>query len=55
MASKGLKGTKTTNGAFVIQDNPGDATLKADSGKIAAVKYKGYLMSDTTTYYCKWG
>lgn len=51
MASKGLKGIKTKNGAFVILDNPGDATLKADSGKLAYIMYKGYLMSDNSKVF----
>lgn len=51
MASKNLKGTKTKNGAFVVLDNAGDQTLKADSGKIAYVKYKGYLMSDNSKVF----
>jgi FKBP-type peptidyl-prolyl cis-trans isomerase FkpA len=51
MASKGLKGIKTKNGAFVVLDNPGDVSLKADSGKIASVKYRGYLMSDNTKVF----
>ncbi|HRH49406.1 MAG TPA: FKBP-type peptidyl-prolyl cis-trans isomerase [Panacibacter sp.] len=46
MAQKGIKGIKTKSGAFVLIENPGDTTNKADSGKIAAVKYKGYLQSN---------
>jgi len=51
MNSKGLKGIKTKNGAYVILDNPGDASLKADSGKQASIKYKGYLMSDSSKVF----
>lgn len=51
MNSKGLKGIKTRNGAYVILNNPGDASLKADSGKIASVKYRGYLMSDSSKIF----
>ncbi|QEC65906.1 hypothetical protein FRZ67_00790 [Panacibacter ginsenosidivorans] len=51
LASKNLKGIKTKNGAYVVLDNPGDASLKADSGKIASVKYKGYLMSDNSKVF----
>lgn len=51
IAGKGLKGIKTKNGAFVVLDNPGDASLKADSGKLASVKYKGYLMSDNSKIF----
>ena len=46
MAQKGIKAIKTKNGVYVSIDNPGDTSNKADSGKIAAVKYKGYLQSD---------
>ena len=53
IASKGLKdkAIKTKNGAYVILDNPGDATLKADTGKEASIKYKGYLMSDNSKIF----
>ena len=51
IAKKNLKGIKTKNGAYVILDNPGDQSLKADSGKIAYVKYKGYLMSDSSKVF----
>jgi len=30
----------------VVIDNPGDATAKADSGKVASVLYKGYFLND---------
>jgi len=46
MAENKLKGTKTKNGAYVVVDNPGDQTNKADSGKIATVMYRGYLQSN---------
>ena len=45
MAKNNLKGIKTKEGAYVIINNPGDAT-KADSGKLATVMYKGYLQSN---------
>jgi FKBP-type peptidyl-prolyl cis-trans isomerase len=45
MAKNNLKGVKTKNGAYVVIDNPGDS-MKADSGRIATIKYRGYL---TTT------
>ncbi len=45
MTKNNLKGTKTKNGAYVVLDNPGDQSLKADSGKIATLKYKGYLQT----------
>lgn len=41
-----LKGIKTKNGAFVVIENPGDQSLKADSGKVATVMYKGYLATN---------
>jgi FKBP-type peptidyl-prolyl cis-trans isomerase FkpA len=46
MAQKGIKGIKTKSGAYVAVENPGDQTMKADSGKIATIKYKGYLQSN---------
>lgn len=45
MAKNKLKGIKTKNGAFVIIENPGDQAMKADSGKLATVMYRGYLQS----------
>jgi len=46
MAKNNMKGTKTKLGAYVVIDNPGDQTNKADSGKIATVMYRGYLQSN---------
>jgi len=46
MAKHNLKGIKTKNGAFVVIENPGDEGMKADSGKVATVMYKGYLASN---------
>jgi FKBP-type peptidyl-prolyl cis-trans isomerase len=46
MAKNNLKGTKTKNGAYVVVDNPGDQTNKADSGKVATVMYRGYLATN---------
>lgn len=40
---KGIKAQRTKNGAFVEITNPGDPNLKADSGKLAMVMYRGYL------------
>jgi FKBP-type peptidyl-prolyl cis-trans isomerase FkpA len=45
MTKTGLKGVKTKSGAYVVLETPGDATLKADSGKVASIKYKGYLFN----------
>ncbi len=41
---KGIKAQRTKNGAFVEITTPGDPSVKADSGKQAIVKYRGYLM-----------
>jgi FKBP-type peptidyl-prolyl cis-trans isomerase FkpA len=46
MTKNNLKGTKTKNGAYVVVDNPGDQSNKADSGKMATVMYRGYLVSN---------
>ena len=46
MTKNNLKGTKTKNGAYVVVDNPGDQSNKADSGKMATVMYRGYLASN---------
>lgn len=43
MLKKNLKGIKTKNGAYVVIENAGDQSLKADSGKIATIMYRGYL------------
>lgn len=40
---KGIKAQKTKNGVFVEIDQPGDASLKADSGKTAVIMYRGRL------------
>ena len=46
MAKKNLKGVKTKNGAYVVIENAGDPSLKADSGKVATVMYRGYLQDN---------
>jgi FKBP-type peptidyl-prolyl cis-trans isomerase len=46
MKKHNLKGIKTKNGAYVVLESPGDASLKADSGKLASVMYRGYLQSN---------
>lgn len=51
VAKKGWKAQKTKSGAFVIIENPGDVANKADSGKVAAVMYKGYLAEDATKVF----
>jgi FKBP-type peptidyl-prolyl cis-trans isomerase FkpA len=45
MAKNNIKGQKTKNGAYVYVENAGEG-MKADSGKIAMVLYKGYLLSN---------
>ncbi|MEP6684209.1 MAG: FKBP-type peptidyl-prolyl cis-trans isomerase [Parafilimonas sp.] len=45
IAKNKLKGVKTKNGAYVVIDNAGDQTNKADSGKLASVMYRGYLQT----------
>ena len=40
-----IKAQKTKDGVFVEIDQPGDASVKADSGKTAVVMYKGYLQN----------
>ncbi|SEA18974.1 FKBP-type peptidyl-prolyl cis-trans isomerase [Arachidicoccus rhizosphaerae] len=42
---KGLKATKTKSGAYVVIDEPGDISKKADSGMTATIKYTGSLLS----------
>jgi FKBP-type peptidyl-prolyl cis-trans isomerase FkpA len=47
MTQKGIKGgVKTKSGAYVVIENAGDPTRKADTGKVAYIKYKGYLQSN---------
>jgi FKBP-type peptidyl-prolyl cis-trans isomerase FkpA len=43
MAKNNLKGIKTKNGAYVVIDNAGDTSYKADSGKVANIMYRGYV------------
>lgn len=46
MAKNNLKGVKTKNGAFVVIENAGDTSFKADSGRVATLMYRGYLASN---------
>lgn len=46
MAKNNLKGEKTKSGAYVIIEKAGDASLKADSGMVATIMYKGYGMDN---------
>ena len=43
---KGLKAVKTKSGAYVVIDEPGDISKKADSGMTATIKYTGSLLSN---------
>ncbi|MDE1192351.1 MAG: FKBP-type peptidyl-prolyl cis-trans isomerase [Arachidicoccus sp.] len=40
-----IKATKTKNGVYVVVENPGDISLKADSGMQASVKYTGIVLN----------
>jgi len=46
MTKKNWKGIKTKNGAYVVIENAGDPSLKADSGKVATLMYRGYLQDN---------
>jgi FKBP-type peptidyl-prolyl cis-trans isomerase len=47
LTKKGIKGgVKTKSGAYVVIENQGDQMQKADTGKVAFIKYKGYLQSN---------
>lgn len=45
MAKNNLKGVKSKNGVYVVVENAGDPTLKADSGKLVTLMYRGYLQT----------
>ena len=47
---KGIKAQRTKNGAFVEITTPGDPNLKADSGKLAMIMYRGYLQDGGTVF-----
>ncbi len=42
---KGIKAERSKNGVYVVIQNPGDLTNKADSGKQVSVMYKGYFQN----------
>jgi len=47
LTKKGIKGgVKTKSGAYVVIENQGNQMQKADTGKVAFIKYKGYLQSN---------
>ena len=43
ITKKGVKATKTKNGVFVEIDQPGDPSVKVETGKQATIMYRGYL------------
>ena len=45
IANKHWNAQKTKNGAYVVVDQPGQGA-KADTGKVATVKYRGFFMTD---------
>ena len=47
MSQNNLTGIKTIGGAYVVIENAGDTALKADTGKLVSIKYKGYLFNGT--------
>lgn len=49
-AKKGWKTQKTPSGLLIVIDNPGDGA-KADTGKLAMVKYRGYLQKDESVIF----
>ncbi len=44
ITKKGVKATKTKNGVFVEIDQPGDPSVKVETGKQASIMYRGSLM-----------
>lgn len=44
LAKNSINAVQTPDSAFVLVENPGDQTLKADSGKEVSIKYKGSLL-----------
>lgn len=50
MAKNNLKGEKTKSGAFVIIENPGDQSIKADSGTVASIMYRGKVISNGVVF-----
>ncbi|MBV9961604.1 MAG: FKBP-type peptidyl-prolyl cis-trans isomerase [Parafilimonas sp.] len=45
MAQNNIKGELVGNGVYVMIENAGDTSMKADSGTTASIKYKGYLLN----------
>lgn len=45
IADKGIKAIKTKGGVYIVLENPGDISQKADSGKQVSIKYTGSLLS----------
>ena len=50
ITDKGIKAIKTKNGVYVVIDNPGDISLKADSGMQAMVNYTGTVLNGTKPF-----
>ncbi|WP_447641688.1 MULTISPECIES: FKBP-type peptidyl-prolyl cis-trans isomerase [Chitinophagaceae] len=50
LKDKNIKANMTKDSVFVVLDNPGDQTAKADSGLQVAVKYEGRLMKNDTIF-----
>lgn len=48
--SNGIKATKTANGVYVVLTNPGDISLKADSGMTASVLYTGHVVGENKIF-----
>lgn len=45
MTQNNLQGIRTLNGVYIIMENPGDTSLKAEPGKTVSIMYKGYLLN----------
>lgn len=45
MTQNNLQGIRTANGVYIVMENPGDTSLKAEPGKTASIMYKGYLLN----------
>lgn len=50
LKDKNIKANMTKDSVFVVLDNPGDQTAKADSGLQVAVKYEGRLIKNDTIF-----
>lgn len=50
VTKKGIKTQATRSGSLVEIQVPGDQSLKADSGKMASIRYRGTLMKEGTEF-----